>query len=93
VNICMVPDANIAAMLSQLSQLGLAFVGDSQLCRNADAKRSLGCVERILRDLERGRIDCQTRVRCNRSMLELLGDYASQVSTISENYNVCAAAE
>lgn len=91
--ICMVPDANIAAMLLQLDRLGMAFVGDYQLCSNDTARNSLRCVERILRDLGKGRIDCQTRVRCNRSALELLGEYASRISLISENFAVCEAVE
>jgi len=87
------PDANLTAMLSALIRLGGSFCMEQALVRNKRARAALICVEQYLRDLERGRIDCQTPVRANRSVLELVRDEASLISELSYTHAVCEAAE
>ncbi|NEN87985.1 MAG: hypothetical protein F6K48_03285 [Okeania sp. SIO3H1] len=71
----------------------MAMVQDVSTCKNKRCRNAFSAVEKTIRSIALGRIDCQTPVRAKRSMVELVNEEASLISERSENFKVCEAAE
>jgi hypothetical protein len=78
----MVPDANICLLRNTVQALAV----------HTTSRRMVG-ITYYTDCLFGARIDCQTNVRANRSVLECVADTASAISLESDHLPTCEAAE